>query len=275
MLASSPTGGAGFRGGVDDGLSPRGHRRRTSLRRRRYGTERVRRLYLSMVLACETGDTDGVSGTVGVVLLVGPYCESQHVAPSHPALRARRQGVACPDAIARDGATCALSMLRRAQSAAWPPAWAAWAQPTLAGTPGVAPRPLVSAVAKRGLVPNPLRPRDHAEAIALFRAEVIGSLTRRDLTRGGLAAELRQFAARRFTPPGGRATATFAVSTLERWFYAHRKGAAWPRLCRSHAATGVEVASSPPSSGSSTSAANIRSRRRRSFCARCSPSSPS
>lgn len=73
-------------------------------------------------------------------------------------------------------------------------------------------------------MPSSLRPRDHAEAIALFRAEVIGALTRRDLTRGELAAELRLLAARRFSPPGRRATATFAVSTLERWFYAYRKG---------------------------------------------------
>ena len=69
-----------------------------------------------------------------------------------------------------------------------------------------------------------LRPHDHAEAIALFRAEVIGALTRRELTRGELACELRQLAEQRFTPPGRRATTTFAVSTLERWLYAYRRG---------------------------------------------------
>lgn len=36
-----------------------------------------------------------------------------------------------------------------------------------------------------------LRPRDHAEAVALFRAEVIGALVRRELQRGELAAEIR------------------------------------------------------------------------------------
>jgi hypothetical protein len=35
-----------------------------------------------------------------------------------------------------------------------------------------------------------LRPRDHTEAVALFRAQVIGALTRRELTRGELAAEI-------------------------------------------------------------------------------------
>jgi transposase InsO family protein len=73
-------------------------------------------------------------------------------------------------------------------------------------------------------VSDPLAPRDHAEAIALFRAEVIGALTRRVLTRGDLAAELRQLASQRYTPPGRRATATFAIATLERWFYAYRRG---------------------------------------------------
>jgi hypothetical protein len=34
-----------------------------------------------------------------------------------------------------------------------------------------------------------LRPQDHTEAVALFRAEVIGALARRELSRGGLAAE--------------------------------------------------------------------------------------
>ena len=36
-----------------------------------------------------------------------------------------------------------------------------------------------------------LTPKDHAEAVALFRAEIIGSLTCRELVRGELAEELR------------------------------------------------------------------------------------
>lgn len=71
---------------------------------------------------------------------------------------------------------------------------------------------------------DPLVPRDHAEAIALFRAEVIGALTRSELSRGELAAAIRALAERRFLPPGRRATKCFAVSTLERWYYAYRHG---------------------------------------------------
>ena len=70
---------------------------------------------------------------------------------------------------------------------------------------------------------DPLVPRDHAEAIALFRAEVIGALTRSELSRGDLATAIRDLAARRFLPPRRRATRCFAVSTLERWYYADRR----------------------------------------------------
>jgi len=69
-----------------------------------------------------------------------------------------------------------------------------------------------------------LVPRDHAEAVALFRAQVIGALTRSALSRGELAAELRTLAARKYRPPGRRATRCFGASTLERWFYAYRRG---------------------------------------------------
>ena len=73
-------------------------------------------------------------------------------------------------------------------------------------------------------MPDSLVPRDHAEAVALFRAQVIGALTRRDLDHGQLAAELRQLAERRYRPPGRRATKCFGASTLERWYYAYRRG---------------------------------------------------
>ncbi|HWU89042.1 MAG TPA: DDE-type integrase/transposase/recombinase [Kofleriaceae bacterium] len=71
---------------------------------------------------------------------------------------------------------------------------------------------------------DPLRPRDHAEAVALFRAEVVGGLARRELTRGELAAEFRALAQLRFRPPGAPATRCIAPSTLERWYYAYRRG---------------------------------------------------
>jgi putative transposase len=69
-----------------------------------------------------------------------------------------------------------------------------------------------------------LRPRDHAEAIALFRAEVIGALAHREFLRGELAAALRELAKVRFRPPGSRYSRCLAASTLERWYYRYRAG---------------------------------------------------
>ena len=69
-----------------------------------------------------------------------------------------------------------------------------------------------------------LRPRDHAEEVALFRAEVIGALARRELSHGELAAEIRKLAKLRFRPPGRRATKVYGASTLQRWLYAYREG---------------------------------------------------
>lgn len=46
-----------------------------------------------------------------------------------------------------------------------------------------------------------LRPHDHAAAVALFRAEVVGALARRELSRGELAAEIRKLAKLRFRSP--------------------------------------------------------------------------
>jgi len=71
---------------------------------------------------------------------------------------------------------------------------------------------------------NSLVPRDHAEAVALFRAGIIGALTLRVLDRGELAAELRKLAERAYRVPGRRATKRFGASTLERWYYAYRRG---------------------------------------------------
>ena len=41
-----------------------------------------------------------------------------------------------------------------------------------------------------------LKPKDHAEAVALFRSEIIGALTRRELDRGELREELERLACR-------------------------------------------------------------------------------
>jgi hypothetical protein len=65
-----------------------------------------------------------------------------------------------------------------------------------------------------------LRPHDHAEAVALFRAEVIGSLVRRDLSRGELAAEIAKLTEVRYRPPGRKATKSYGASTFERWYSA-------------------------------------------------------
>ncbi len=67
-----------------------------------------------------------------------------------------------------------------------------------------------------------LTPTDHGEAVAIFRATVIGPLMHRVLTHGQLAAELRALSAQRFRAPNGDSTRTYSVSTLERWLYAYR-----------------------------------------------------
>jgi len=69
-----------------------------------------------------------------------------------------------------------------------------------------------------------LRPRDHAEVIALFRSEIVGAIAHRELTRGELAEAFRTVAACRYRPPGRRASKQYSLSTIERWFYAYRSG---------------------------------------------------
>jgi len=73
-------------------------------------------------------------------------------------------------------------------------------------------------------VTESIRPKDHAEAVALFRAQVIGPLTARDLGHGELAEELRALSERRFRPPWLDHSRTYAPATLERWYYAYRAG---------------------------------------------------
>jgi transposase InsO family protein len=87
---------------------------------------------------------------------------------------------------------------------------------------------------------TPLAPKDHAEAVAIFRSEIVGALTRRDLDHGELRALFRELAAQRFRPPGLETTRQFSMTTLERWFYAYRKGGLAalrpaPRSDRGHA----------------------------------------
>jgi len=66
---------------------------------------------------------------------------------------------------------------------------------------------------------DPLEPKDHGEHIALFRSEVIGALTRRDLDRGELRAELIALTKQAFRPPDAAHTRRYSLATLERWYY--------------------------------------------------------
>ncbi len=69
-----------------------------------------------------------------------------------------------------------------------------------------------------------IEPTDHAEAVALFRAEIIGGLTRRELHRGELQHELARLSKKRFRPPGSSTTRSFSRPTLERWYYDYKRG---------------------------------------------------
>jgi transposase InsO family protein len=71
---------------------------------------------------------------------------------------------------------------------------------------------------------DPLEPVDHAERVALFRAEIVGALSRRELHHGELRAALRELREQRFRPPGRRLTRTYSVPTLERWYYNYKAG---------------------------------------------------
>ena len=70
---------------------------------------------------------------------------------------------------------------------------------------------------------TPLEPSNHAEAVALFRAEVIGAIARMELSRGGLRARIAELSRQKFRPPGSPRLKSFGVSTLERWYYRYRK----------------------------------------------------
>lgn len=69
-----------------------------------------------------------------------------------------------------------------------------------------------------------LKPKDHAEEISIFRSEIIGALTRRELDHGQLRAVLVELAAQRYRPPRAHGTRQYSVSTLERWYYAYSAG---------------------------------------------------
>jgi transposase InsO family protein len=71
---------------------------------------------------------------------------------------------------------------------------------------------------------DPLRPKDPAEAVALYRAQIVGPLVRRALERGDLATALSELSKTRFCPPRAHGARTYSVATLERWYYAFKEG---------------------------------------------------
>jgi putative transposase len=70
---------------------------------------------------------------------------------------------------------------------------------------------------------EPLSPKNHAERVAIFRHTVVGYLVVREFVHGELRAELEALSRRRFRPPEAASTRFYAVSTLERWYYACKK----------------------------------------------------
>lgn len=69
-----------------------------------------------------------------------------------------------------------------------------------------------------------ISPKDHAERVALFRAQVLGPVLNRTLARGELGEELERLSLRSFRPPGSDTTRTYSVQTLRRWRRSYRKG---------------------------------------------------
>ena len=69
-----------------------------------------------------------------------------------------------------------------------------------------------------------ITPKDHAEAVALYRAQIIGAVAVRELDRGELGAALEELSKRRFRAPRAHSPQTYSVATLERWYYAYKEG---------------------------------------------------
>ena len=68
-----------------------------------------------------------------------------------------------------------------------------------------------------------LKPRNHQEAVAVFRHGIIGALTQAQLDAGQLSEALKALATQRFVPPRSKVARTFSEPTLERWYYAFKK----------------------------------------------------
>lgn len=69
-----------------------------------------------------------------------------------------------------------------------------------------------------------LAPKDKAEAIAVFRMQVIGPLlTRAFASHGDLASAIRVLSREHHRPPTSTATRTYSEATIERWYYRYKK----------------------------------------------------
>lgn len=69
-----------------------------------------------------------------------------------------------------------------------------------------------------------ITPKDPAEALALYRAQIVGAVAVRQLDRGELQASLAELSQQRFRAPRSHSTRTYSVATLERWYYAYKEG---------------------------------------------------
>lgn len=66
--------------------------------------------------------------------------------------------------------------------------------------------------------------KDHAEAIAIFRAQVIAPMCVGKLGRGERAELLTALSEQTFMPPGADTSRCYAAPTIERWLYRYRRG---------------------------------------------------
>lgn len=70
-----------------------------------------------------------------------------------------------------------------------------------------------------------LAPKDHAEEVAIFRAQVIGPLLTREFTsHGQLAAAIREVSRHLHRPPGRCISRKYSKATIERWYYRYKNG---------------------------------------------------
>jgi putative transposase len=81
------------------------------------------------------------------------------------------------------------------------------------------------APARKGIpAMDPITPKDHREAVALYRAQIVGTLCVRELDHGELHTALSELSQQRFRPPRAHSTRRYSTSTLARWYYAYREG---------------------------------------------------